>query len=950
MQNFVETSQRTRRFGRNFSSGFEPLEARAMMAVLSDLVVDPQGLSFGQASDQLSVCFFLSQSPAVDNSESQPVTVSSVTPSRSGFTVQFSRPVDPNRVHLFDTTTNEFGISDVTLTGSTTGDVRGSVVFDATNTVLTFIKTGQSIPYDTAAAGKGTLAPDTYTLRLRSSETGFVDSEGNPLRDIERVNAVDFVRTFNIDAPENNEVTLSLPDFARGYGQEVNVPNTSTGLPVFISNANNISSVEFTIDYNPELLTITGATTQMEGASASINFSTPGTAVIQVSSADAFALVDGAATILNLIASVPATAPYASKGVIRFESLLVRDTSLAEVPSNADNAVHVAAFFGDLNADQGYDSADTILIQRLGMEANRGKTAYQTLDPYVIGDTGYDHSIDSADAIAVQGIGVGNVVPGVPNLPAGASTKVIYGADPQLSIGVVTASSAAPNTNVFVPINLMVTEASGITLAGMDIAVSFDPSRFQINAGGVSIASSTQNGLIWETDVNGVPNPNLVGSAFTLATNIDNLAGTIRIQLSSANGTTTLPLGTNGTLLQVRFTTKAGAAAGLSVINLLANEGATTTRLRDNNLVALTLLPVPTNGSNDLVDGSITIPVLTRANASVSGNVLTPITNTGTWADLESGPVTLSASIGAVTKNADGTWSWSYQAPEKLIGQTVTISATSGANVSTTTFSLNAFSTIATRGLVYVGATGASASTSLATDKSALLPGQSSTFANYTNYSRGLNGIVIDLNGLTASTTSSQVSDSLQFASWDGIAAAGFASLPGAVVPTVTILPGGGAGGSARIRITFPNNTVQNTWLRVTVLANANTGLAANDVFYFGNVIGELNVDNTATRLRVNLQDVTSMLTNQSPAPNSANASNQFDLDRNGRVNGQDYAILFANLQAGGIVAPITAPSSRPTESSASTWNDDVTDKAKKKDQIALKNVDALFASPLDSF
>jgi hypothetical protein len=253
-----------------------------------------------------------------------------------------------------------------------------------------------------------------------------------------------------------------------------------------------------------------------------------------------------------------------------------------------------------------------------------------------------------------------------------------------------------------------------------------------------------------------------------------------------------------------------------------------------------------------------------------------------------------------------------------MANQVVTISANDGTNVSSTTFNFASFTAIATRGLMYVGASGASASTSLATDKSALLPGQSSTFANYTNFSRGLNGLAIDLTGLPATTTSSQIAASLQFANWDGIAAAGFVSLPGAAVPTVTLLPSGGTSGSARVRITFPDNTVQNTWLRVTLAANSDTGLAANDVFYFGNVIGELGVGNSTTRLSVDAQDIALMLANQSPRPNSANATNIYDMDRNGRVNGQDYAILVANQQAAGIVAPITAPSLRPATAARS--------------------------------
>ena len=307
--------------------------------------------------------------------------------------------------------------------------------------------------------------------------------------------------------------------------------------------------------------------------------------------------------------------------------------------------------------------------------------------------------------------------------------------------------------------------------------------------------------------------------------------------------------------------------------------------------------------------------VLTRANASVTGNAMTQLINTGTWSDPESGAVTLSASLGTVTKNANGSWSWSYTPSVAVSGQVVTITANDGTNVSTTTFNITVHTTIATRGLVYVGATGASASTSLATDKQALLPGQSSTFANYTNYSRGLNGIVIDVAGLPASVTNAQLASSLQFANWNGISAAGFVALPSAAVPTVTIVAGGVAG-STRVRVAFPDNTLQNTWLRVTFLANANTRLAANDVFYFGNVIGELDFGNTATRLRVNGQDAALMLANQSPGANSASVTNKFDLDRNGRVNGQDYAILLANQQAAGIVAPITAPSARAAPAS----------------------------------
>jgi Dockerin type I domain len=122
-------------------------------------------------------------------------------------------------------------------------------------------------------------------------------------------------------------------------------------------------------------------------------------------------------------------------------------------------------------------------------------------------------------------------------------------------------------------------------------------------------------------------------------------------------------------------------------------------------------------------------------------------------------------------------------------------------------------------------------------------------------------------------------------------------------------LSGSGAGGSTRVRITFPDNTVQNTWLRIVVLANSQTGLSTNEVFYFGNVIGDLNVGNTATRLRVNALDTSAVRNNQSPGANSAGVTNIYDVNRDGRVNALDTSIVRNNQQASGIVAPITAPS-----------------------------------------
>ena len=122
----------------------------------------------------------------------------------------------------------------------------------------------------------------------------------------------------------------------------------------------------------------------------------------------------------------------------------------------------------------------------------------------------------------------------------------------------------------------------------------------------------------------------------------------------------------------------------------------------------------------------------------------------------------------------------------------------------------------------------------IATDKQALLPGAGpATAANYTNYSRGINGIMVDISGLAGTPT---VSD---FSFLVGNTADPSGWLPAPAPTTLLLRPDAGAGNSTRIEIVFADGAIRNQWLQVTVDADANTGLASPDVFYFGNLVGE---------------------------------------------------------------------------------------------------------------
>src|SRR5205807_5059869 len=54
---------------------------------------------------------------------------------------------------------------------------------------------------------------------------------------------------------------------------------------------------------------------------------------------------------------------------------------------------------------------------------------------------------------------------------------------------------------------------------------------------------------------------------------------------------------------------------------------------------------------------------------------------------------------------------------------------------------------------------------------------------------------------------------------------------------------GAGVNGSMRIELTWPDGSIKKEWLKVTIAADANTGLLAPDVFYFGNAVGDVGDD-----------------------------------------------------------------------------------------------------------
>ncbi|REK09046.1 MAG: hypothetical protein DWQ37_19500 [Planctomycetota bacterium] len=213
----------------------------------------------------------------------------------------------------------------------------------------------------------------------------------------------------------------------------------------------------------------------------------------------------------------------------------------------------------------------------------------------------------------------------------------------------------------------------------------------------------------------------------------------------------------------------------------------------------------------------------------------------------------------------------------------------------------------------------------VATDKSAYLPGSgAATFDHISSYSRGINGVMVDIANpggtITADDFTFRVSTQVQAnntpSSW--------ASAP--APSDIALRAGAGVDGSDRVTIVWEAGAISNQWLQVIVEGNdaiggfnTNTGLNVSDVFYFGNRIGDTG-SGTPTLAVTSAAD--EIATRNNPGF-GATITNVYDFDRSGLVNAVDSLIARNNaglLTKINVADPPAAPAIT-AESSAAVAN-----------------------------
>jgi len=182
------------------------------------------------------------------------------------------------------------------------------------------------------------------------------------------------------------------------------------------------------------------------------------------------------------------------------------------------------------------------------------------------------------------------------------------------------------------------------------------------------------------------------------------------------------------------------------------------------------------------------------------------------------------------------------------------------------------------------------------------------TYSNLINSSRGMNGLVFDVQGLPVTSLSAsdfefRMSPQGAFVEGDHPPAAWqLAPAPS----SITVV----SGALDRVVIQWPDNAIANRWLQVTVKANASTGLVAPETYYVGHLLGETTgpVSGVYT---VAFADITPI---RGAVGQSVGAGSIHDVDKNGTVAFADVSAMRGNI--GAQLTNITIPAVVSGESS----------------------------------
>lgn len=397
--------------------------------------------------------------------------------------VDLSTPVNSGSINVSGA--NKSAVMVRTVAGIET-EIKGSVIVDPITNELSFVPTK---PLDMAKTGK-------YEFRLITSDLKITDGSGALVMDPAANNALQGDPGSNVSLAASTTVKgdlgtiingetvklLYLPSFARGLGQSVDLEG-GTGIPISITNADDLRSLKLTFSFDPKNLSIGGAAavslstalttagwtlsnTNLDLESGSISLDLAGNTNL-TKQTDASGI-----ELIRIAASVPYSAKF-KEGEVLSVAASARSTSGSPVDVMGSSAMQKVAMIGDTDGNGNFTSNDSVVIRRLIAGISEGLSAYKSTDPNILSDLDGNSNLTSNDSVTLR-----RAIAGLSSSSAYSTTPYSLdlmntnksSVDPKIRIGTV---SSAPGTTAEIPVEVYFIEDNVTGLTSYDITITY---------------------------------------------------------------------------------------------------------------------------------------------------------------------------------------------------------------------------------------------------------------------------------------------------------------------------------------------------------------------------------------------------------------------------------------------------------------------------------------------
>jgi hypothetical protein len=306
----------------------------------------------------------------------------------SGFTLRLAKALNLGTLNIYDGVDASVDVADVTLVRNGTENIRGSLIYNPTNGIVDFVKTG------------GILEDGNYTVTISGGSNGLIYSDGSDLNlDGDNNPQTNFTNSFTISNGNNRQ--LNLNDVSRGLGE-------ATPVSITLNDGNGVNNLKFSLKYDTDFLDVSAV--NLDAALVNLGWTNSssidpltGTINVQIQGT---ALAAGGVNLIDLSATTKTGAIYNSSGLLTIEDPLLNGGSIA---AQGDRSVQQVTRLGDGSGNGAKGSLDAALIAGVSSssQVNGGFDGLSLIDPNIIGDFNSSGGLARDDAFAVTKEAVG---------------------------------------------------------------------------------------------------------------------------------------------------------------------------------------------------------------------------------------------------------------------------------------------------------------------------------------------------------------------------------------------------------------------------------------------------------------------------------------------------------------------------------------------------------------